>query len=441
MTWKSSLSEKPRSDEPRRLVDWINPTGAKKVHSLCDKVYKPKNLVMAWEKVKANRGSGGIDGQSVQDFEAQLDEQLERLHRELKDDTYQPQPVRQHLIPKAGQPGRQRALGIPTIYDRVFQQALLNRLEPIFEPIFDDASFGYRKGRSAKDALGKVWREIGQGGEWIVDADLRDFFGSVDHKKLMTLLNQRVSDGRVLGWMERLLNAGCVANGTRLSTEQGVPQGSVASPLLSNILLTPFDREMRHKGYQLTRYADDWVVTCRSRAQAQAALAAATRILKALGVTLQAEKTRMVHVRYGFEFLGFKIKRGSRPLKLAAEKIRSGARQGQLYAYPRDKSIQHFKDQIRKRTRRKVPLSTPALIAEINPIIRGWGNYYCKAHVRLLFHRLDRWIVCRLRSHRSKRWRNGGWRQLPEAKLYGEYGLVSLIHLIPSIASRDSTPL
>ena len=146
----------------------------------------------------------------------------------------------------------------------------------------------------------------------------------------MTLLNQRVSDGRVLGWIERLLEAGCVANGTRLSTEQGVPQGSVASPLLSNILLTPFDREMRRKGYQLTRYADDWVVTCRSRAQAQAALAAATRILKALGVTLHAEKTRIVHVRYGFEFLGFKIKRGSRPLWLATEKIRSDTRQGQL---------------------------------------------------------------------------------------------------------------
>jgi group II intron reverse transcriptase/maturase len=396
---------------------------------------------MAWEKVKANQGSGGIDGQTLQDFEAELDEQLDRLHRDLKDDSYQPQPVRQHLIPKAGQPGKQRALGIPTIYDRVFQQALLNRLEPIFEPVFDEASFGYRKGRSAKDALSKLWREIEQGGEWILDADLRDFFGSVDHKKLMTLLNQRVSDGRVLGWIERLLNAGCVANGSRSATEQGVPQGSVASPLFSNILLTPFDREMRRTGYQLTRYADDGVVTCRSRAQAQAALAAATRILNALGVTLHAEKTRIVHVRYGFEFLGYKIKRGSRPLRLTADKIRSGTRQGQLYAYPRQKSIQHFKDQIRKRTRRKAPLSTAEIIDEINPIIRGWGNYYCKAHVRKLFNQLDRWIVRRLWSQRCKRWRNGGWRQLPNAKLYGEYGLVSLVYLIPSIASRKRAPL
>lgn len=217
--------------------------------------------------------------------------------------------------------------------------------------------------------------------------------------------------------------------------------GGVASPLLSNILLTPFDREMRRKGYNLTRYADDWVVTCNSRAQAQAALAAATRILDALGVTLHAEKTRIVHIGYGFEFLGYKIKRGRRPLRLAASKIRSGTRQGQLYVYPRDKSIQHFKEQIRKRTRRKAPLGTLALIAEINPIIRGWGNYFCKAHVRTLFNRLDRWIVCRLRSHRYKRWRNAGWKRLPEAKLYGDYRLVSLVHLIPSIGPRERAPL
>ena len=216
----SSLSEKLRSHRPRRLVEWLNPTGAKKVHSLCDKIYKPKNLVIAWEKVKANRGAGGIDGQTLDEFEATLDEQLERLHRELKDDTYQPQPVRQHMIPKAGQPGKQRALGIPTIYDRVFQQALLNRLEPIFEPVFDDASFGYRKGRSTKDALSKLWREIEQGGEWILDADLRDFFASVDHKKLMTLLNQCVSDSRVLGWIERLLEAGCVSRLFRLRQQK-----------------------------------------------------------------------------------------------------------------------------------------------------------------------------------------------------------------------------
>ena len=239
------MSEKPGHHRPRRLADWINPTGAKKVHSLVDKVYKRKNLEMAWERVKANRGSGGVDGQSLEDFEAQLNEQLDRLQRELKEDTYQPLPVRQHLIPKAGKPGEYRMLGIPTIYDRVCQQALLNRLEPIFEPVFDDASFGYRRGRSTKDALRKIWKEIKAGAEWIVDADLKDFFGSADHEKLLTLVSQRVSDGRVLRLIEAMLKAGSYGRGQRFPTEQGTPQGGVVSPLLSNILLTPFDREMR----------------------------------------------------------------------------------------------------------------------------------------------------------------------------------------------------
>src|SRR5215469_14020264 len=163
----SSFSEKPVRSRLRRLVDWINPTGAKKVHSLIDKVYKRKKLEMAWEKVKENRGSGGVDGQTLEAFEAQLDQQLARLERELQENTYQPQPVLQHAIPKRDKPGEFRMLGVPTIYDRVCQQALLNRLEPIFEPIFDDASFGYRRGRSTKDALRKVWKEIQGGSEWI----------------------------------------------------------------------------------------------------------------------------------------------------------------------------------------------------------------------------------------------------------------------------------
>jgi group II intron reverse transcriptase/maturase len=401
-----------------------------------DKIYQRKNLAVAWEKVKRNRGAGGIDGTDLAAFEAELEANLEQLHVALKDGTYTPQPVLQHLIPKAGKPGEHRPLGIPTIIDRVCQQALLNRLEPIFEPIFDDANFGYRRGRSTKDALSKIWRELEAGNEWVLDADLRDFFGSVDHEKLLTLVNQRVADGRVLGLINQILKAGCVAEGQRLATEDGVPQGGVISPLMSNILLTPFDREMRQRGFQVTRYADDWVVTCKTRQEAQAALAAAQRILDTLGVTLHAGKTRIVHVRQGFDFLGYKLKRGQRPLRLAPGKIRSGARAGKLYAFPRAKSIQHFKDQIRRRTRRKAPLGTQELIEQINPVIRGWGQYYCKAHVRKLFQRLDGWIVRRLWSHRYKRWRNGGWRRLPERRLYGEYGLVKLITLIPSLNLR-----
>ncbi len=233
-----------------------------------------------------------------------------------------------------------------------------------------------------------------------------------------------------------MLKAGSYGKGRLFLTERGTPQGGVASPLLSNILLTPFDREMRRKGYQLTRYADDWVVTCKSAAEARAAIDAAGRILKQLGVELHPQKTRIVHVRYGFEFLGYKIKRG-KGLYLPANKIRSQARSGGLYAYPREKSIRRFKDQVRQRTKRRVPLATEQLIEALNPLLRGWGEYYKRAHVRKLFNQLDRWIVRRIWSHRFKRWRNCGWKQLPTATLFGEYGLVNLVGLIPSLASSN----
>jgi len=435
MTRISSFSERPRSHSPRRLADWINPTGSIKVHSLVDKIYKKKNLVLAWNLVKRNKGAGGIDGQTIETFDLNHHNYLDLLYEELKSDKYNPLPVRQKLIPKAGQPGKMRPLGIPTIYDRVCQQAVLNRLEPIFEPIFDDASFGYRPGRSTKDALRKIWKEVHEGNEWIVDADLKNYFGTVDHEKLITLVAQKVSDGRVLKLIRKMLKAGLKSDGKFQSTEEGTPQGGVVSPMLSNILLTPFDREMRSKGYRLTRYADDWVVTCRTREEAQVALRVAHGILKTLGVTLNTDKTRIVHIKWGFEFLGFKIKKGTRSLNLSQRKIRSGAYTGALYAVPKEKSVQKFKDEIRHRTRRRVGKSTEDLIQYVNPVIRGWGNYFCKAHVRRLFNKLDRWIVRRIWSHRCKRWRNAGWRTLPDSKLYGDYKLVNLISLIPSIRS------
>ena len=328
MTRTSSTPEKPLCQSPRKLTDWLNPDGQRKVHSLVDKVYQPKNLRAAWDKVKANRGSGGIDGQSLDAFEQDCDQYLSRLREDLHTDRYQPLPVRRVDIPKAGKPGEWRPLGIPAVIDRVCQQALLNRLEPIFEPLFDDSSFGYRRGRSAKDALRKLWREIEAGAEWIVDADLKDYFGSIDHDKLMTLVAQRVADGRVLTLIERMLTAGAMQNGRLFPTTQGTPQGGVVSPLLSNILLTPFDREMRRRGYQLTRYADDWAVTCSSRREAEAALQCAQKILATLGVQLNVRKTRIVHVRRGFAFLGYTIKRGQRALYLPAAKIRSKAQRG-----------------------------------------------------------------------------------------------------------------
>ena len=430
------MSERPEHQRPRRLTDWLNPTGAKKAHSLIDKVYKRKNLEIAWKKVKANKGAGGVDGESVEAFGERLDERLAQLHEELKTDTYRPQPVRQRPIPKTDKPNEHRMLGIPTIYDRVCQQALVNRLEPLFEPIFDEANFGYRRGRSTKDALRKVWKEIEAGNEWIVDADLRDFFGSAEHERIVALVSQQVADGRVLRLIEAMLKAGSYGEGRLFPTERGTPQGGVASPLLSNILLTPFDREMHRRGYQLTRYADDWCITCSSAAQARAALETARRVLQQLGVQINPRKTRIVHVQHGFEFLGYKIKRGNRPMRLPDGRIKSGAKAGALYAYPREKSIRRFKDQVRRLTRRRAPVTTLELIQRLNPVLRGWGEYYKRARVRRLFHQLDRWIERRIWSHRYRRWRCQGWRTLPSKKLYGQFGLVNLIDLIPSLASR-----
>lgn len=224
------MREIPVHPHPRRLANWINPTGAKKVHSLIDKVYQRKNLEMAWERVCVNRGSGGVDGQSVSEFAEQADEQLNRLQEELKAQSYQPQPVRQVRIPKVGKPGEYRTLGIPSIYDRVCQQALLNRLEPIFEPVFDEANFGYRRGRSTQDALRKVWKEIKSGREWILDADLKDFFGSADHDKLLTLVAQRVSDGRILRLIEAMLTAGSYGQGRLFLRNAGPRKAGLLLP-------------------------------------------------------------------------------------------------------------------------------------------------------------------------------------------------------------------
>jgi len=203
--------------------------------------------------------------------------------------------------------------------------------------------------------------------------------------------------------------------------------------LLSNILLTPFDKEMRQKGYRLTRWADDWVVTCRTRAEAEHALARAGRILETLGVTLNREKTRIVHIAQGFEFLGFKIGRGKGRFKLTRDRIKSKLNRQNLYAIPTQKSVDRFKDQIRALTMRRIPLRLGELIETINPIIRGWGNYYCRSHVRKRFHQLDGWIIRRLWSHRAKRWRNAAWKEYPTARLRTEFKLVGLVSLIPSL--------
>jgi group II intron reverse transcriptase/maturase len=391
---------------------------------------------MAWESVRQNRGAGGIDKVSITDFEEIAELELEKLHHDMKTNSYQPLPVRRVQIPKRGKPGETRPLGIPTIRDRVCQQALKNRLEPIFEPEFNDCSFGYRPARSTHGAMRKIWRELMAGHHWVVDADLRDYFGSVDHERLIDMIAERVSDGRILALIRQMLKSGYMEKDSLFPTERGTPQGGVASPLFSNIYLTPFDNEMTKHGYRLTRFADDWLVLCKTKAEAEAVLRTAKAILESLGLMLHPSKTKIVHISEGFEFLGYKLKQGKRGLKLPRERIKKGLNPFDIYAIPTEKSVNRFKDTIRARTKRKVPLKLKEIIDTINPVIRGWGNYYRKAHVRKLFNRLRGWIVHRLRSHQCKRWRNQGWKKNPEKILYNQYGLVNLIQLIPDIGSR-----
>lgn len=406
----------------------------RKVHSLIDKVYSRTNLALAWEKVKQNHGSAGIDAVTITEFEANKEFYLERLHRELRDGTYHPQPVKRVEIAKSDGGGRK--LGIPAIIDRVCQQALVQRMEPIFEPQFQDCSFGYRKGRSPHDAMRSVWQGLNAGYGWCVDADLRAFFDTIPQNKLVDLIAEEISDGRVLQLIWAMLRAGAMQGAYWEPTLTGVPQGAVTSPLWSNIFLTPFDRAMTAAGFRLTRWADDFVVLCKTREEAQRALAFAERFLREeLGVTVHPQKTRIVHMSQGFEFLGYKVKQG-KGFRLAAQKRRSRANPLNLYAVPREKSVKRFKDQIRQLTRRNAPVKLREVIQQVNPVIRGWGTYYRKAHVRRLFHQLDRWIEHRLYSFRATRWRNAMWRRYPTARLIGEFGLVRLTHLVPGLVQR-----
>jgi group II intron reverse transcriptase/maturase len=276
------------------------------------------------------------------------------------------------------------------------------------------------------------------GCDWVVDADLRDFFGNVQHEPLIDKIAEKVSDGRVLRLARQFLEAGYMENGKKYPTPQGTPQGGVVSPLFSNIYLDPFDHEMENRGYRLTRFADDWVVLCTTRAEAEKALRDAKCILETLGLTLHPEKTRITHISWGFEFLGYKLKQG-KGLRLPAHKIKKKQNQRNLYVIPTEKSVLRFKEAIRNRTKRRIPLTIYQLIDGINPIIRGWGNYYRKAHVRKLFNKLQRWIIRRIWSHRIKRWRNAGWKKLPFRRLYNELRLVNLVSLIPDLNLKTAS--
>ena len=385
-------------------------TGKRKWHSLIDKVYSTRNLALAWDSVRANKGAPGVDRQTIDQFEVHKDQELERLHTELKEDRYRPLPVRRVMIPKPD--GRERPLGVPAVRDRVVQQALRQILEPIFEALFLDVSHGFRKGRSTKTALKQVWKQIRQGDRLIVEVDFQSFFDTIDQELVIDAVAEEVADGRVLRLIRSILRSGVNTTGGFEETETGTPQGGVISPLLANITLHRLDADLTTRGYRTVRYADDLVITCGNRREAEEALDHVRSVAAGLRLTLHPDKTKIVHVGEGFDFLGYTLKKGY-----------------SLYAVPRRKKIESFKDKIREITRRNRPLNLRMLLGELNPVVRGWGQHFAKALVKSLFWKLDRWICRRIRAFIAKRTRNRVGCHLPDGVLYRERGLVSLWRL------------
>jgi RNA-directed DNA polymerase len=411
------------------------PERKRKWHSLIDKVYAPQNLQSAWERVRANQGAPGLDGMTIEKFAEHAAERLQQLSQDLRDRTYRPQPVRRVLIPKSG--GGQRPLGIPTVRDRIVQQALRQILEPIFEAQFSPRSHGFRPGRGCTTALDVVDRAVRYGYEWVVDADLQRFFDTVDHERLLAALNEEVADGSVLRLIRRILQAGVSLPETAElePTALGTPQGGPLSPLLANVYLHAFDVQMVAAGYGLVRYADDFVIFAKSESEAVAALELARAILEGpLGLRLHPEKTQVVSVTAGFAFLGYHYFRDPKT--------------GALRKEVRPQSAQRFRDAIRQRTPRLRGQRKPkvrhltqrrlaknqrvqAIIQDLNRYLRGWHWYFkavWSAYPATPFRHFDGFVRRRVRSAISGRSGNGWNTRLPNT-LLRQLGLVSLDEL------------
>ena len=381
-TWRPGLWVEPTVWTKRMLTALEQGVKGGKWFSLIDKVHPVRTLHAAFSQVAANQGAAGVDHMTITMFERHRDEELKKLSEELRGGTYHPQMIRRHYLPKPGSQEK-RPLGIPTVRDRVAQTALRMVLEPIFEHEFAEHSYGFRPGRGCKDALRRVDELLKAGYNLIVDADLKSYFDTIPHDRLMTLVGQKVSDGRILTLIEMFLKQGVLDGMQEWTPEMGSPQGAVISPLLSNIYLNPLDHLRAQKGFAMVRYADDFVILCRSPEEATQALAAVQEGTAAAGLTLHPTKTRIVNATDdGFEFLGDRFENGKR--------------------YPRTKSLEKLKDTIRAKTKRTSGQCLRAIIGSLNPTLRGWFEYF-KHSDRWTLTRLDQWIRMRLRSLLRKR--------------------------------------
>ena len=399
----AGVPEAKQAGETQWKWRWVEPTvwtermlsaleeGVKggKWYSLMDKVYGLANLKSAFEEVKRRKGGSGVDRETIEMFERNLEENLRRLSTELASGGYRPRAIKRTWIEKPGS-REKRPLGIPTVRDRIAQAALRHVLDPIFERDFAEQSYGFRPKRGSKDALRRVNKQLEEGKHWVVDADLKSYFDTIPHERLMERVEEKVSDGRVTELLRTYLKQEVMETMTSWKPEEGTPQGAVISPLLSNIYLDELDQKMEKLGYEMVRYADDFVILVRSREEAEEALEEVKRWTAEAGLKLHPEKTKIVDAREkrcGFDFLGYHFEQGQR--------------------WPRKKSLKKLKDTIRRKTKRNNGRSLQVIIEDVNRTTRGWFEYFKHSH-KTTFKPLDGWIRRRLRTILRKRKRQRG---------------------------------
>lgn len=354
-------------------------------YSLYDRMLNRGNLVQAFLKVRSSKGAGGIDGQSIKDFAESLSCNIDQLLTELREKSYQPQPVRRVEIPKPA--GGVRLLGIPAVRDRVVQQALLDILQPIFDPEFHPSSYGYRPGRSCHHAITKATlfiREYQR--KWVVDMDLSKCFDTLDHDLIIASFRKRIKDGSLLALLGKFLKSGVMVGDEWQASETGSPQGGVISPLIANVYLDSFDQFMKGRGHRIVRYADDILILCQSEKAAINALAKASSYLEEdLLLTVNREKTHITHSRKGIKFLGVLI--------------------CSSYTQIQEGKIKSFKAKVKAMTRRNIPVNLDMIIDDLNPVLRGFAFYYRIANCSRVLHTLSSWIRRRLRAIQLNLWK------------------------------------